>query len=215
MKGILFTWINTAFEAFDYSIDFIIWNSFLAFIPLVLSIWLFRKSRSRSWIWWLSFLTFLVFLPNSPYVLTDIVHLIELIRFGYSVWIVTLILIPQYLIFILAGVEAYVISLINLGYYLHQEGKKQYIFWVEIIIHALCAIGIYLGRFKRFNSWDFITQPDNVFKSIADDLTTKYPLAVIFITFLVLTILYWLLKQVNLGLILQLRYQNSSSRKEE
>lgn len=120
----MINWIAHSWQVLSYSQDFMIWNSFLAFIPLVLSVWLFRISQTRSQIWWIIFFIFILFLPNAPYVLTDIIHLIALIRQEYSVWTITLVLIPQYLIFILAGFEAYVISLINLGYYCHQLGKQ-------------------------------------------------------------------------------------------
>jgi uncharacterized membrane protein len=91
------------------------WNLFLAFIPLALSVWLFRKNRGGSWIWWLGFLSFYAFLPNAPYLLTDVIHLIDDIRRVQSVWMITLVLIPVYFVVIFGGFEAYVISLINLG----------------------------------------------------------------------------------------------------
>ena len=182
------------------------WNLFLAFVPLLLSVWLFRRRRSRSLVWWLGLLVFIAFLPNAPYVLTDVIHLIEDIRAGYSVWTITLIVIPLYLLFTLAGFEAYVLSLINLGYYLHRQGKSQWIIPAELLLHALSAIGIYLGRFKRFNSWDFITQLDNLTNTVLDDLAKKQPLFVIFVTFLIIAGLYWLMKQVSLGLVLRRRH---------
>ena len=60
--------------------------------------------------------------------------------------------------------------------------------------HALSAVGIFLGRFRRFNSWDFVTKPNVLLSATVDDLTTKKPLLVIAVTFVVLTILYWLTK---------------------
>lgn len=207
MKAKLITLMTDAWYAFSHGHQFMIWNLFLAFIPLVLSVWLFRWSRSRSILWWVGFLFFIAFLPNAPYVLTDIIHLIDLIRREYSVWIVTLVLIPQYLLFILAGFEAYVISLINLGYYLHKQGQEKYIVWIELVTHALCSVGIYLGRFERFNSWDFLTQIDNLARSVLDDLVGKWPVIVMAITFVVLASLYWLMKQVTLGIVFRRRYQ--------
>lgn len=190
------------------------WNLFLAFIPLALSVWLFRRtSRSLSvgWsvAWWLGFLVFIAFLPNAPYLLTDIIHLIGAIRTGYSIWIVTLVLIPQHLLVILAGFEAYVLSLINLGYYLKQQGLGKLVLWAELITHALCAIGVYLGRFKRLNSWDLVTQPDDLARTVVNDLTDKRPVLVIAITFVIITVFYWLMKQVTLGLLLKMRQRSS------
>ncbi|MEC4985946.1 MAG: DUF1361 domain-containing protein [Oscillatoria sp. PMC 1068.18] len=205
----LITWIEIALKVLKKGTRRIIWNSFLAFIPLALSFWLFRLSNRRTWLWWAILGIFLAFLPNAPYVLTDTIHVIEAARRGYSVWVVTLVLIPQYFIFILAGFEAYVLSLMNVGYYLNKQGLKKYIFPAELSLHLLSAIGIYLGRFKRFNSWDFITQPDELAISVVNDLTSKQPIFVIFITLIILTILYWLVKQVTLSIIFRIRYAKS------
>ncbi len=199
--------LDSALGSFNQHSGWIVWNLFLAFIPLVLSFWLFiRKSRSRSIIWWFGFIVYLAFLPNAPYLLTDIIHLIEAIRANYSIWITTLIFIPLHLLAIWLGWEAYVISVINQGYYLKKQGRKKLIIWSELLTHVLCAIGIYLGRFRRFNSWDLITQPDILFLSTLDDLTTKKPLLVILVTFVVLFASYWFMKQITLGLLLRIRY---------
>ncbi|MDZ8050016.1 MAG: DUF1361 domain-containing protein [Aulosira sp. ZfuVER01] len=195
--------ITKLVQVLQINMGWMTWNLFLAFIPLVLSIWLFRKKRGRSWVWWLGFLVFYAFLPNAPYLLTDVIHLIDDIRKIQSVWIITLVLIPLYLLVIFAGFEAYVISLINLGYYLHRIGKSQWILWVELITHALSAVGIYWGRFLRFNSWDFITQPDAVLTKGVEELLGKQPLVIIAITFIILIGLYAIMKRVTLGWVQQ------------
>jgi len=195
-----------ALEVFDRHSGWIIWNLFLAFIPLALSFWLFRRRRiSRTWFWWIIYIIFIAFLPNAPYLLTDIIHLIRATRAGYSVWIITLIFIPLHVFAILSGLEAYVVSIINQNHYLKKLGLKRYIFPSEIMTHILCAVGVFLGRFRRFNSWDLVTQPDVVLAKTLDDLTSKKPLLVIFITFIVITISYTLMKQITFGLMLQFR----------
>lgn len=182
------------------------WNLFLAFIPFALSILLFRQSRgSRTILWWVAFVVFVAFLPNAPYLLTDIIHLIRATRDDFSIWMITLILIPQHTLAILAGFQAYVLSLMNLGGYLRNQGSGKFVLWAELITHALCAIGIYLGRFLRFNSWDLVTDPNRVAYSLIDNLTAKRPIFVMFVTFVILTVLYWLFKQINLGLMLRIR----------
>ncbi|MBD1894223.1 DUF1361 domain-containing protein [Coleofasciculus sp. FACHB-129] len=205
MKFELIRWTSHILRVLSRNLDWMTWNLFLAFIPLLLSIWLFRSRQKRSPIWWAGVLVFIAFLPNAPYLLTDIIHLIHDIRANYSVWMITLVLIPQYLLVILAGFEAYVISLINLGYYLHRHERSKYILWMELTLHGLSAIGIYLGRFLRFNSWDFVTQPDAVFTSVLDDLVGKWPVVVMVVTFVIISGLYWLMKQVTLGIILRRR----------
>ncbi|MBD2201460.1 DUF1361 domain-containing protein [Calothrix sp. FACHB-1219] len=199
MKAELIELINRLFQVLHINMRWMTWNLFLAFIPLALSVWLFRKNRRRSWVWWLGLIVFYAFLPNAPYLLTDVIHLIDDIRTIQSIWVITLILIPLYLLVILAGFQAYVISLINLGHYLHLIGKSQWIFRIELITHILSAIGIYWGRFLRFNSWDFITQPDAVLTKGVEELLGKQPLVIIAITFIILTALHAIMKRVTLG----------------
>ena len=198
--------LTNAFGAFNEYSGWIVWNLFLAFIPLFLSFWLFlRRTKKRSLLWWIGFVAFISFLPNASYLLTDIIHLIAAIRAGYSIWITTLIFIPLHLLAIALGWEAYVVSLINQGYYLKKQGASKFIFSSELMIHILSAVGIFLGRFRRFNSWDLVTKPNILLASAVDDLTSKEPLLVIAITFIVLTTLYWLTKQVTLGTILRIK----------
>lgn len=203
--------LQNALEAFNRHSGWIIWNLFLAFIPLVLSFFLYRRrSTRRSLLWWVAFLVFFAFLPNAPYLLTDIIHLIRATRSGYSAFVITLIFIPLHLFAIIAGFQAYVISVMNQSHYLRRIGLEKYVIGSELVTHTLAAIGVYLGRFRRFNSWDFVTDPGNIFVSTLDDLTSKRPLLVIFISFIVLTVLYWIVKQINLGLMLRFKELKAS-----
>lgn len=203
MKEELIELIATVIQVLQVNMRWMTWNLFLAFIPLALSVWLFRSKRGRSWVWWLGFLAFYAFLPNAPYLLTDVIHLIDDIRRIPSVWMITLVVFPVYLLVILAGFEAYVISLINLSHYLHRIGKSRWILGVELITHFLSAIGIYWGRFLRFNSWDFITQPDFLVTKGVEELLGKQPLVIIAITFVILVGLYAIMKRVSLGFVRQ------------
>lgn len=206
MKTKLLVWLAMLRGVLRQNLRWMSWNLFLAFIPLALSVWLFRRrnaGQKLSLLWWLGLIVFVAFLPNAPYILTDIIHLVEDIRRQNSIWVITLIIIPQYILFIFAGFEAYVLSLINLGAYLNRRGWGQWIVWAEITIHALSAIGIYLGRFMRFNSWDLITNLDTIAGTVLDDLAQKRPLAVMIITFAIVAGLYWLMKTITLAVLLQ------------
>ncbi len=179
------------------------WNLFLALIPFVLSALLFRRSRRRDGVWWWVAVIFVLFLPNAAYVLTDVIHLIAEIRAEppLPVWAITLVLIPQYSLFILVGFQAHVLSLINLGYYLQRIQWNRWLLPAELLLNLLCAIGIYLGRFRRFNSWDVATQPEQLFYTTLDDLTGKLPLLAIGVTFVVITALYYLFKVLDLAVL--------------
>jgi uncharacterized membrane protein len=194
--------IHSGMDSIDLGIDtsYFVGAIALTLVLMGLDMFLLRLRGTRSLLWWVGLLVFLGFLPNAPYVLTDIIHFYDTIRWNHSVWVITLAVIPQYLMFMIVGFEAYVLSLIYLGYYLKGHGLGKFILWVELILHGLCAVGIYLGRFKRLNSWQIITKPDDVVMSVLNDLTEKRPALVMAVTFVVIAVFYWLMKQMTLAI---------------
>ncbi len=186
----------------------LLWLAGVMVIALGISIWLFKQSHTRKlWLWWIGLATFIAFLPNAPYVLTDIIHLIRGTSAGtIKIWVIAFIFIPLHAAAIILGFEAYVISLLNVNFYLQQRGLQALTGPMEIGLHALCAFGIYLGRFIRLNSWDIVVDPTSVLAVTLNTLTSKRPLAVILFSFILLTVLYWIMKQVTLGLKLRIHY---------
>ena len=172
------------------------WNLILAFVPLWLSLELFQTDRSPRigrLVWWLGFATFITFLPNAPYVLNDIGDVARLLQAADAdkVWISSLILIPKYAISIALGLTAYGLSLLNLERYLKQQGwPLQRRRTLEFALHALCAIGIYVGRFLRFNSWDIVVRPDTLLWASTSELSQIEALRLICLTFAILIVLY-------------------------
>jgi uncharacterized membrane protein len=181
------------------------WNLFLAVVPLVLSLVLFRVELRRSPLWWLGFAVFVAFLPNAPYVLTDFIHLENDLARINSDLLDTLVVIPRYAVFMLLGFGAYVLSLMHLGTYLKQVGRPQWILPMELGLHILSAAGVYLGRVERFNSWDFVTQLDVLVRSMAENLTHGYAWAFTVISFGAIAWLHGLTKYVLQALALQYR----------
>ena len=196
MLGQLFDWIQISLNLFNQSTDRIIWNLFLALIPLTLSFYLFRPSAMRNLLWWATLLIFIAFLPNAPYILTDSIHIIELSQ-NYPNWAIALVLIPQYSLFIVVGFEAYVVALTRLEEYLSNWFAQKYSILTQAIAHGLCIIGIYLGRFERFNSWDFVAQPGRVIITTIKDLLDPGKLLSMAIAFLVIWLLAEFVKLAN------------------
>jgi uncharacterized membrane protein len=208
---ILGIWVGTLGDALNGDVGAqlkVLWLVVVLGVAFAMSIWLFNKGRStRSVLWWLGLAVFIAFLPNAPYILTDIIHLIRGTSSGQiPTWVIALVFIPMHLVAILLGFEAYVISLLNLDIYLKRHGFKALILPTELLIHALSAVGIYLGRFIRLNSWDIVSDPTQVLGQTLDTLTSKRPVAVIVVTFIILAVFYWLMKQINLGIKLRIHY---------
>lgn len=186
----------------------LLWVVIVLAIALGVSLWLAKNAHtSKVWLWWGGLAVFIAFLPNAPYVLTDVIHLIRGASNGtIRVWVIALVFIPIHVCAMLLGFEAYVISLLNINYFLKEKGLQQWTFPIELVLHALCAFGIYLGRFIRFNSWDIFIDPTSVMAVTLNTLTSKRPVAVIFVTFFILASFYWLMKQVTIGLKLRIQY---------
>ncbi|MCC0176408.1 DUF1361 domain-containing protein [Waterburya agarophytonicola K14] len=190
-------WIRISLDLFNQSSDRIIWNLFLAFIPLILSYYLFRPLAIRNLVWWIALIVFLAFLPNAPYILTDSIHIIELSQKDYPLWAIAFILIPQYTFFITVGFGTYVVSLIKLDRYLIDFIDRKYITLINGLAHFLCVVGIYLGRFERFNSWDLVTKPGKVILTTVEDLFDIWKIFSIAIAFFLIWLLSELIKLVN------------------
>jgi uncharacterized membrane protein len=148
------------------------------------------KNRERSIFWWIGLFLFVAILPNAPYILTDIIHFYEAVRAISSVWEITFVVLPTYIIFIGIGWFSYVFSLVNIRRYLSRYQIDSYTSLVEIGLHLLCAVGIYIGRFIRFNSWSLVSEPKQFLSVLPGELMGKFPLVVILLTFLIITFLY-------------------------
>lgn len=202
---------NAARAVFTGENTWMAWNLALAAVPMALSFMLFRSRAQRSVAWWFGCVAFIVFLPNAPYVLTDVVHLIEAVQAGtYSPLVVILALVPLYGLFMALGFAAYVVSLLNLGRYLRCAGHARTVFPAELAFHAMSAFGIYLGRFERFNSWAVVTRLDDLTDTLLDTILARQPLLVVAVTFVVLNVLYWPFKGLMLASLSYWRLRRAS-----
>ncbi|WP_204140446.1 DUF1361 domain-containing protein [Halomicronema sp. CCY15110] len=186
----------------------LLWLAIVALVAIGVSVGLSRQATlSKMGRWGVGLALFIALLPNAPYILTDVVHLIRAAGYGdIRVWVIALVLIPLHVCAMLLGFEAYAIALMNVNYFLKQRGLGALIWPTELSLHALCALGIYLGRFIRLNSWDILLDPTSIVAIALNTLTSKRPVAVIFVTFVILTVVYWLMKQITLGLKLRYEY---------
>jgi uncharacterized membrane protein len=139
------------------------WNVFLALVPLVLARALFGHRERPRWVLVAGGTVFVAFLPNAPYVLTDVLHLPrELVATHGNHWLAAA-LVGQYLCLFATGFAAYVLSLVRLERWLAERGvSRRAVLGVDLSLHALCAVGIVLGRVFRFNSWDLVTNPSGL-----------------------------------------------------
>jgi uncharacterized membrane protein len=141
------------YEALDFR--FLVWNLILAWIPLLVGLVVYdRHRRGTSLVRLAPALAFwLLFLPNAPYIVTDFVHLsasspaplwydgVELSAFAWTG--ILLGFVSLYLVHAVAR---------------HRLGGL--VGWSAVFaVLGLVSAGVYLGRVKRWNSWDLLTQP--------------------------------------------------------
>jgi len=131
-------------------------NLILAWIPLVfaLAVYALRARGSRHWLLLgaCAFVWF-VFYPNAPYLITDLIHL------------KTRAPVPHWFDIILFMSFAWTGLLLGyLSLYLMQEVVRNWLgrargWQFAIGMLALGALGVFLGRFWRWNSWEVATHP--------------------------------------------------------
>jgi uncharacterized membrane protein len=179
------------------------WNLFLALVPLVLALWLFRRTPRRGWLWWPLLLVFIAFLPNAAYTLTDIIHFIDEVRDNQPLlpeWSVAYVVIPKYALFIFLGFQSHVISLILLDNYLKWLHRKPWIVPAELALNFLCSVGVFWGRYLRLNSWEFVTKPQQLaHHAVQSFLSNQFGLEMVLRYFVIITALYYAVKLIDLA----------------
>ena len=152
---------------------FLIWNLFLAAIPAVAA-WFFVRAMAKGSslierVGW--FVIWLVFLPNAPYIITDFVHLTT--HPGIPFWYDTALLTSCAGTGVLLGYT----SIADVQAAITRRFSTLAGWMLVIVAVLLSGFGIYLGRFLRWNSWDTLTSPYQLFSEIGDRLINplSYP----------------------------------------
>ncbi|MEI7644838.1 MAG: DUF1361 domain-containing protein [Chloroflexales bacterium] len=153
--------------------SFLVWNLFLAWIPYIMAFWaesvMLGSPRFR-WHVLIPGGLWLLFLPNAPYIMTDFVHLEG---FDFTWWYD----IGLLLAFAWAGCLLGVSSLYMMQRMVRKRMGAALSWAFMLACCGLSGLGIYFGRFLRWNSWDVLFSP----RGLAHDLrhvlgdTAHYP----------------------------------------
>jgi uncharacterized membrane protein len=144
---------------------FMVWNLYLAAIPAVVALALFRRPNRLGAAWFMGFGVWLLFLPNAPYVLTDVVHLHEDLQRSRSSSH-TYAVLATYAAFFATGLVSYVLSLQLFRRFLHGAIPRNLVLPALLLVHGLSVVAVYIGRFMRVNSWDVVFAPRAVLDSL-------------------------------------------------
>jgi uncharacterized membrane protein len=140
------------------------WNVFLALIPPIFG-WLVLIVRQKAFKVACALIWFL-FLPNTLYLITDLIHLIRQWHHVHLPGQIALAL--QYLTLVLIGLVTFILALYPVEKTLLRSSwlkKKSLIPLLIIAMNFFIGIGIVLGRVMRINSWDVIVDISKVISS--------------------------------------------------
>ncbi|HNP32707.1 MAG TPA: DUF1361 domain-containing protein [Flavobacterium sp.] len=147
----------------DIYLLFLIWNLFLGYIPYALSSKI-KTAVPGTFIFYALFFGWIIFLPNAFYLLTDFIHLHHSSDLQY---LFDALLLTS---FTIAGFYAGIVSLFHIHRILEMKYETKKCFLIIFAICYLTSFGIYLGRILRFNSWDILSHPIELFYNILKNI---------------------------------------------
>jgi len=159
-------WFGRVYLSRTGTFSFLVWNLILAWIPYLGALWADHTHHRFPRAWYLLLVPgalWLAFFPNAPYIVTDLWHLAE--RPPVPMWYDIGFLAT----FALTGLLLAVFSL-RIMQRLVRFHLGAIISWLFVgAAVALGGLGVYLGRFLRWNSWDLLLNP----KGVLADITAR------------------------------------------
>jgi uncharacterized membrane protein len=157
---------------------FLAWNLFLAWMPLAFAWWLVQRLKVSPWMSWQNIgltLLWLVFLPNSFYLLSDLIHVNDT---GEVSHLYDVVMLCSFIF------NAYFVGYLSL-FLVHRELLKRMIYERAHLLIAgvflACSFAIYLGRTLRWNSWDLAANPFGILFDVSEGFVnpTSHPESVV------------------------------------
>lgn len=144
---------------------FLFWNLLLAWVPFGFVWLLLRNLKTKSWreplpILWSALA--LIFLPNSFYIISDLIHLQDTGEIGILYDAVLFMSI------ILNGMIAGFLSVYLVHNQLLKRLSREYAHALIAVIFLLNGAAIYLGRSLRWNTWDIVAHPFGLLYDVSE-----------------------------------------------
>ena len=138
---------------------FLAWNLFLAWMPFSFAL-LAHQFSQRIWLLLPLSGMWLLFLPNAPYLITDLMHL------DYSSIVPTWYDAIMMFSFALTGLLLGFLSLCLMQSLVVRRFGWRLGWLFAWLVLGLSGLGVYIGRFLRWNSWDIFTSPLTLFNTL-------------------------------------------------
>lgn len=157
--------------------SYLVWNLFLAWVPLGLSLLLLKVLKKNLWSSWIAIIVTLLwvsFLPNSFYMISDFIHVQDIPRVDLLYDVV------MFCSFIFNGVLLGFFSLYGVHRALLTRVKFYSAHMTIAGVLLLCSFAIYIGRELRWNTWDILVNPGGLLVDVSSRLLDPagYPDAV-------------------------------------
>lgn len=176
---------------------YMMWNLFLAWLPLVFVMWLVTLLRRKRWSSWEGIgvsLLWLGFLPNSFYLVSDFIHLRE--AAGNTV----IFNAVMFMSFALNGLLLGYTSLYLFQTELRKRLPRTSVRNVIALVLLLCSFAIYLGRDLRWNTWDVLVNPAGILFDISNRFISPWTYPRMFVItgafFVLLTTVYYIILNI-------------------
>jgi uncharacterized membrane protein len=131
---------------------FLIWNLFLAWLPLGFA-WLALRWRKRPFAALAAAFLWLLFFPNAPYLVTDLIHLRAYAP--VPLWYDLILLLDYALLGLFLGF----VSLRMMQELVHGRFGRVAGWFFVLAALGTGGLGVFIGRFLRWNSWDLFVRP--------------------------------------------------------
>lgn len=144
---------------------YILWNIFLATLPFLVSLLMlsyFKAGTLTKQVFAIGSIVWILLLPNAPYIVTDLIHIGQ----GITVPEIfdSFVLFSSALVGLVMGMYsmAHMEEIFTSKYGINRSSV------VMTAVILLSSVGIYLGRFLRWNSWDVFTNPLSIYTDVRE-----------------------------------------------
>lgn len=177
---------------------FLNWNLILAWIPLLIVLWLVTYLKTNPWVSWQAIgltVLWVAFLPNSFYLISDLMHLNSL-YIADPLYFAAMIFSFSFNGLVLGFISVYLIH----GELLKRLQPPRLAHSCIAFVLLLCSFAIYLGRYMRWNTWDIILNPAGVVFDVSDRIINPVAHGQTFqvtaLFFVLLGTMYWVLWEI-------------------
>jgi uncharacterized membrane protein len=144
---------------------FLLWNLLLAWIPFAAVLVLRERLNKTRWLTWQNVLLsvlWLGFLPNSFYLVSDLIHI-------HSTGEVSILFDAiMFTSFIFNGFLAGFASVYIMHTILLRRFERNRAHALIGCVFLICSFAIYLGRDLRWNTWDILVNPAGILFDISE-----------------------------------------------